>query len=144
MKISQILELKGERLITIQPQQTIADAARILASSDVGALVIANDNGEISGILSERDLARGVHSHGAQLSEQRVCDLMTPFVITCTPDQTVSEAMDIMHFNNIRHVPVVEKNEVVGMVSIRDIVRNRLKEMKHLDDSLHKLLISLD
>jgi len=113
-------------------------------ASDIGAVVVASEDGAVAGILSERDIARRLDSHGADLMTKYVRDLMTPWVITCTPDQNVAEVVEMMNTNNIRHVPVVANGEVVGVLSIRDVIKNRLDQMARLDDPLQKLLVSLD
>ena len=142
MKVAQILDVKGDRVITIDPDETIPRAAQV--ASDIGAVVVASEDGAVAGILSERDIARRLDSHGADLMTKYVRDLMTPWVITCTPDQNVAEVVEMMNTNNIRHVPVVANGEVVGVLSIRDVIKNRLDQMARLDDPLQKLLVSLD
>ncbi len=144
MKVAQILDVKGDRVITIDPDETIPRAAQVLVASDIGAVVVASEDGAVAGILSERDIARRLDSHGADLMTKYVRDLMTPWVITCTPDQNVAEVVEMMNTNNIRHVPVVANGEVVGVLSIRDVIKNRLDQMARLDDPLQKLLVSLD
>ncbi len=121
--IRQILQLKGELVWTIAPDQTVFDALRLMADKDIGALVVVQD-ARIVGILSERDYARKVILVGKSSKETLVSEIMTSPVVTIHPDQTVEEAMEMMTRHRVRHLPVVENDQLVGILSIGDVVRN--------------------
>ncbi len=121
--IRQILQLKGELVWTIAPDQTVFEALRLMAEKDIGALVVVQD-GRIVGVLSERDYARKVILVGKSSKETLVSEIMTTPVTTIHPDQTVEEAMEMMTHHHVRHLPVVENDQLVGILSIGDVVRN--------------------
>lgn len=129
MYISDILEQKGSTVITIVATESIQDAARILREKRFGALVVRNQLGKLAGILSERDIIRGVADKGPTALLFRVEDLMTSQVFVCRATDPVKEVMIMMTKRNIRHVPVVDdKGELCGMISATDIIRFRLNE----------------
>ncbi len=130
MNISGILANKGSSVATLPPDATIGDAAEQLTRHRVGALVVSGDGATIAGILSERDLARGLALHGAAVIGLRVGDLMTPEVVTCELTDSVERLMGVMTERRIRHLPVVEGGALAGIVSIGDIVKSRLDELE--------------
>ncbi len=117
-----------------------ADAAEHLARHRVGALVVSGDGQAIDGIVSERDLARGLAVHGAEVVGLPVARLMTAQVVTCDPTDSVERLMSVMTEHRIRHVPVVEDGALVGIVSIGDIVKSRLDELETERATLHEYL----
>jgi CBS domain-containing protein len=133
--IRQILQLKGDFVWTIAPDQSVLEALRLMADKDIGAVVVLQDE-KIVGILSERDYARKIILLGKTSKETLVSDIMSYPVFTIHPDQTIEEAMEMMTQHRIRHLPVVEHERLVGMVSIGDAVRDiiyrqreKIKEM---------------
>lgn len=130
MNISGIISNKGSSVATIPPDATIGDAAEQLARHRVGALVVSDDGDPILGILSERDLARGLAVHGASVVGLRVRDLMTAEVVTCEPTDSVERLMGVMTERRIRHLPVLDHGRLAGIVSIGDIVKSRLDELE--------------
>ena len=131
MLVSQILDAKGHNVITIRPQATVAEALRVLWLEGIGALVVTDDNCKVAGILSERDIVRGIASQGMELLESQVGERMDHEVVTCTPETWVEELMNEMTERRIRHLPVVEDDgKLVGIVSIGDILKNRLQELE--------------
>lgn len=121
--VRHILELKGYYTWQIDPDAPVYDALRIMADKDVGALLVMKDN-KMVGIISERDYARKVILLGKSSRETPVREIMTANVHTIHPEQTVDEAMTLMHQARVRHLPVVEnEGEVIGMISIGDVVR---------------------
>ncbi|HWQ05146.1 MAG TPA: CBS domain-containing protein [Longilinea sp.] len=133
--IRQILQLKGDFVWTIAPDQSVLDALRLMADKDIGAIVVMKDE-KIVGILSERDYARKIILLGKTSRETLVSDIMSFPVFTIHPDQTIEEAMEMMTQHRIRHLPVVEHERLVGMISIGDAVRDiiyrqreKIKEM---------------
>jgi CBS domain-containing protein len=131
MKVETILAAKGGRVETIRPDRLITLAAAKLRDARIGALVVSKDGREVKGIISERDIVRGIAERGAAALELQVSNLMTPKVITCTPDDSVTHLMQLMTERRIRHLPVVSADgELRGIVSIGDVVKNRLEELE--------------
>ena len=121
--IRQILLLKRNFVWTVGPDQTVFDALRLMADKDVGALVVVQDD-KIVGMLSERDYARKIILLGKASKDTLVKEIMSFPVFTIHPDQTIEEAMEMMTHHRIRHLPVVEDDHLIGMVSIGDAVRD--------------------
>lgn len=128
MLIADILRDKGSQVETTTSDASLKDAIAVLASRRIGVLVVSSDGRKIDGILSERDIVRGLANESADFSAHTVGDLMTSNVFTCGPDTTVASVMELMDDKRIRHVPVTVKNDLAGVVSIRDILNARLKE----------------
>lgn len=121
--VRQILDQKGTGVYSVPPGASIFDALKAMAEHDVGAvLVIEKDR--LAGIFTERDYARRVALKGLTSKDATVGELMTPNVCTVTPSQTVEDIMSIMTDNRFRHLPVVERGQIVGIVSIGDIVKS--------------------
>jgi len=129
IRISQILKDKGDRVVTIAPDATIAEAVDVLQRERIGAIVV-QEKEELVGILSERDVAHGLAEHGAEVLAKRVADLMTREVVTCTPESRVQEIMKEMTVRRFRHLPVIKDGALVGVISIGDVVKNRLEELE--------------
>ena len=136
MNVDSILKTKGNVVVTVAPGEKISVAAAKLKREKIGALVVSEDGIGVNGILSERDIARALADHGAALGELSVGDLMTRNVITCTPDDTVEELMTTMTKHRIRHLPVMADGALCGIVSIGDVVKNRLEEIQREAESL--------
>jgi CBS domain-containing protein len=130
MTVEHLLDAKGREVTTIEPDATITLAAHRLRARGVGALVVSRGNGVIAGIISERDLVRGLAEHGRDLLDRRVSDLMTRTVTTCSPTDSVRDLMAVMTQRRIRHLPVVREGRLCGIVSIGDVVKNRVEEMQ--------------
>ena len=130
MNIRGILFQKGTTVATIAADASIAEAAEALANHRVGALVVSSDGATIDGIISERDLARGLAVHGAAVVECRVSDLMTAEVVHCGLTDSVEQLMALMTDRRIRHVPVADGGRLAGIVSIGDIVKSRLDDLE--------------
>ncbi len=129
MQISQILDAKGPDVATVDPEATVDEAVRILQFKRIGALVVTKDGG-VKGIISERDIVRGLASHGAKLLEMPVRDLMTRSVVTCGRESRVEHLMKDMTVGRFRHLPVMEGKKLVGIISIGDVVKNRVEELE--------------
>jgi len=130
MNVAAVLQKKGRDVHTIHPAASILDAARSLAGFEIGALVVTIVDGHVIGILSERDLVRGMRSHGSAVLTMTVADLMTRRVNTCTPEDSITEVMHRMTTGRHRHMPVVDGGRLAGMVSIGDVVKNRIEEVE--------------
>lgn len=130
MRVADILRSKGSSVKTVPPEATAQEFAQKLRVEGVGAMVVKGDNAGYVGIISERDLAHGLAVHGAHLPKIPVTELMTKSVITCGPDDSISEISKVMTTRRIRHVPVVEGGKLVGLVSIGDVLKYRLDEIQ--------------
>ncbi len=131
MMIHHLVRAKGPDVRTIPPDATVQQAAQEMASARIGALVVAaNAAGPILGVLSERDIVRGLAEHGASVLGLAVSALMTAEVHTCQPSDTVNTVMVVMTERRIRHVPVVDGDAMVGIVSIGDVVKHRMSELE--------------
>ncbi len=130
MIIRDILEAKGSAVVTIEPSDTIAALSRLLQEYKIGAAVVSSDGKTIEGVISERDIALGVGIHEAALPSLQVSELMTRTVITCAPNDPVARVASTMLSRRIRHLPVEDDGKLVGMVSIRDILNERVDELQ--------------
>ena len=130
MRIADILGEKGVEVHTALPWCTVADAVRRLADAEVGALVVCDAEKRIRGIVSERDIVRSLAKGGAATLERPVESIMTHDVHTCGPQETVARAMALMTRFRYRHLPVVDHGRLVGIISIGDLVKHRVREME--------------
>jgi len=129
MDVQGILRLKGSAVVTIRPDDTIAHLVDGLARERIGAMVVSDDGRTIQGVISERDVVRGLADRGAAVLQLAVRDLMTRQVVTCAPTDSVKQVMAAMTRGRMRHLPVVEDGRLAGIISIGDVVKNRLDEM---------------
>ncbi len=138
MLISEILKRKGDDVATTTPDSTIRSVVATLAELKVGALVVSADGATIDGIISERDLVRGLAADDSSLMQRTAAELMTADVVCCSPESSIDDLMGQMTQGRFRHVPVLEDGSLVGIVSIGDIVNARLDELEterqHLTD----------
>ncbi len=131
MMIHHLVRAKGPDVRTIPPDATVQQAADEMATARIGALVVAADpKGRIQGVISERDIVRGLAEYGAGVLDQPVSSLMTADVHTCQPSDTVDTVMVVMTERRIRHLPVVEGDSMIGIVSIGDVVKHRMSELE--------------
>jgi CBS domain-containing protein len=141
MLIAQILAGKGSDVISTRPEATIAEVASLLKEKRIGAVVVTDADGKLCGIISERDLARGLANYGTKLLEMKVARLMTANVVTCSPDDGLATLMQQMTDGRFRHLPVVKDDRLIGIISIGDVVKHRLKELEAethmLQDYIH-------
>jgi CBS domain-containing protein len=136
MTVKSILSAKGSDVVTIEPHASVAAAAQRLAERRIGALVVTGAESRIIGILSERDIVHALALHGAAALEKPLSEVMTRKVVTCSQADTISSVMERMTDGKFRHLPVVEQNRLIGIVSIGDIVKQRLTEMEHEQSAL--------
>jgi CBS domain-containing protein len=135
MLVSQILRSKGDTVFTVGPTETIAAVAALLHSRRVGALVVL-DAERVAGIVSERDVVRGVAEHGAAALGQAGASVMTKDVLYAEPGETVDALLARMSDRRIRHLPVCQKERLVGIVSIGDLVKSKISEVEAEADGL--------
>ncbi|MFA5958310.1 CBS domain-containing protein [Hyphomicrobium sp.] len=129
MIIAQILKSKGRGVMTAAPADTLQEITLRLASRKIGAIVIL-ENGNVAGIISERDIIRLIAEHGPKALDMQAKDGMTRNVISCTRDCTLDEVMETMTKGRFRHVPVMEDGALVGIISIGDVVKHHISEVE--------------
>ena len=130
MTVKSILSNKGGDVISIEPTATLETAVRMLAEHRIGALLVLGPDRRVIGILSERDIVRALAEQGADVLKQPLAQVMTRKVVTCSQTETVGTIMERMTTGKFRHVPVVEQDQVVGVISVGDVVKHRLHEME--------------
>ncbi|HEU5265146.1 MAG TPA: CBS domain-containing protein [Jatrophihabitans sp.] len=130
MNISDILRYKGAEVFTMTPPDSVAAAAARLAEHRIGALLVL-DGETVAGIVSERDIVRGLAERGASILEAPVSELMTSPVLTCTSADSVDSVAETMTQKRARHMPVVNDGRLAGMVSIGDVVSSRMRQLEH-------------
>ena len=130
MKVESMLDAKGRSVEIIRPDAPVDLAIHRLTDKRIGALVVSGDGRRLEGVISERDVVRALVRHGSRLLEMPVERVMSTSVPTCTPDTTIRDAMATMTRTRHRHLPVVAEGAIVGLVSIGDVVKNRLEEME--------------
>jgi CBS domain-containing protein len=136
MNVREILSVKGNDVVTIEPNTNLAAAAKLLAERKIGALVVTGPAGRVVGILSERDIVHVLAMRGIAALETPIAEVMTRKVTTCNPADTIGSIMEHMTAGKFRHVPVVEQGQLTGIISIGDVVKHRLKEMEHEQEAL--------
>lgn len=136
MIVKTILSTKGSDVVTIEPTATLADASRLLAEQRIGAAVVTGAGQRIVGIVSERDIVRALAAHGQKALALPLTEVMTRKVVTCTCAETISGLMEQMTGGKFRHIPVVEDDRLVGIISIGDVVKMRVLEMEHEQNAM--------
>ena len=129
MRIRDVLQRKGDEVVTITPSATIADLIRVLGEKNIGAAVVSSDGTTVEGIVSERDVVRAI-GRGEDTVSGAVSTIMTSDVSDCDPGATIDEIMHLMTEHRIRHVPVVVDGRLIGIVSIGDVVKMRIGELE--------------
>jgi CBS domain-containing protein len=142
MDVAAILKEKGTKVITAYPDATVANIVSTLSRERVGVVVICEKDGELAGIVSERDVVRGLAERGQTLLSGPVSGLMTTDVSTCSPNDKVGEIMATMTAQRIRHIPVMESETLCGIISIGDVVKHRLDEIESEADALRQYVTS--
>ena len=139
--VKQLLECKTRGLCTIGPDAPVFDALKMMAENDIGALLVV-ENDKLIGIISERDYARKVMLHGKSSRDIPVREIMTEPVICVQPDRTIDECMALMTDKRIRHLPVIENDKLIGVLSIGDLVKETICEqqfmIKQLESYIHR------
>jgi len=130
MIVKDILKTKGPEVITISEEKTIEDALKLLINNNIGVLLVLNNDAKITGILSERDIIKEVYKNPGNFLQTKVKDIMTRKIIFVESKDEIEYVESIMTGNHIRHVPVLENKVLVGLISIGDIVKSLLSEVK--------------
>ena len=137
MRISEVIRRKGAEVVTIRPEATVTDLLALLGERNIGAVVVSTDDGRtVAGIVTERDVVRHLHTSGVSVLEQPVSALMTTAVLTCRLEDDLQSLARTMTDERIRHLPVVEDGELRAIVSIGDIVKNRIDELQAENEQL--------
>lgn len=134
--VRSLLADKGRQVVTIDASRTLGDAAEVLSSAGIGALVVSSDGERVEGVLSERDIVRQLAAHGSAALRTPVGDAMSAPAVTCELETTVGQLMALMTARRFRHVPVVEAERLVGIVSIGDAVRSRIAGLEEDQEHL--------
>ncbi len=137
--VAEIIKLKGNRVFTITPNITVFEALKILAEKNIGALVVTEQE-KVVGIFSERDYARKIILKGKSSIDTTVSELMTTNVLYVAPSDSIDECMALMSENHIRHLPVIEEEKLVAVISIGDVVKHIIKHQKFQIRELEKYI----
>jgi CBS domain-containing protein len=122
--------LKGKRaVVTVSTKTAVSEITELLHRHRIGAVLVV-DNGQIHGLVSERDICAGLHNHGCTILEQSAAAVMSSPVVTASPHDSVSAAMAIMTDRRFRHLPIVEDGQLIGLVSIGDLVKHRIEAVE--------------
>ncbi len=141
MNVKQVLNLKGSSVVeTILPRATVRDAANILGEKRYGALVVSHGDGTVSGILSERDIVRGIGREGPACLEKPVTSLMTSDVKCCAQEDSLDSVLERMSSGRFRHMPVIDDGRMVGILSIGDVVKAKILLMQEENAQMHTML----
>ncbi|MFF1608260.1 CBS domain-containing protein [Amycolatopsis sp. NPDC058278] len=136
MRIADLLRTKGSAVATVTPETTVTTLLAGLAEHNVGAMVVVAPDGSIAGIVSERDVVRRLHEHGPALLDGPVSEIMTKLVASCGPEDSVDQLSVLMTERRIRHVPVLAEGRLAGIVSIGDVVKNRMEQLEQSQEQL--------
>lgn len=140
MFVAEILKRKGASITSVTAEQPVSEALALMAQHRIGAVLVVDGGGGIAGILSERDLVRGMNKMGKALFDRTVGELMTSPVITCSPKDPVGAIEGMMTAQRFRHVPVVDDGKLVGIISIGDVVKTRIEEAEAEVDALRRYI----
>lgn len=136
MNVMKILKVTGREVITVRPDMPMRAFAQVVVRRKIGAAPVTDGDGNLVGVVSERDIVRGFEAHGGALSDMSVGDLMTTNVISCAPESSISDVAVLMSKHGIRHIAVLDGDDLVGFISIRDVAFNRLTELEVDNETL--------
>lgn len=143
MTVARILAKKGREVATAQPHRTLKEVADVLAARNIGAVVIADVQGSVLGILSERDIVRAIGARGVAALDDAVSMHMTSKVVTAVEEDTVLAMVEKMNAGHFRHLPVLKDSKLAGIISIGDAVKFRLEEMEHEQSAMREYIASI-
>ncbi|WP_341212258.1 CBS domain-containing protein [uncultured Limimaricola sp.] len=142
MLVQQILKSKAsDTVATVTPDTTVAEAARLLSDKRIGALVVSQDGKRAQGIISERDIVREIGKRGPECLDEKVREMMTADPVTCHRDEVADLVLARMTEGRFRHIPVVDGEDMVGLISIGDVVKARLSELSMEKDALEGMIM---
>jgi CBS domain-containing protein len=142
MTVSIILAAKGREVVSVEPNATLTSVVALLAERRIGAALVLGVDRRIVGIVSERDIVRALAERGERALDEPVGQVMTRKVVTCTSAETIAAIMERMTAGKFRHVPVVEDDQLIGIVSIGDVVKHRLHEIEHESAALRDYILT--
>jgi CBS domain-containing protein len=142
MFVSDILSHKGGLVFTVTPGTTLAEIAQQLTTRRIGSVLVMADADRVAGIVSERDLVRALAQHGAGALAFEARQVMTRGVETCHPDDSIEHVMELMTRGRFRHLPVLDRGELLGLISIGDVVKARLEETRHETEALKAYIVA--
>ena len=142
MFVSDILAQKGGLVFTVSSGTTVAQAAQHLSTRRIGSVLVMDGTNTIAGIVSERDIVRAMARHGGDALDLEVRQVMTRDVVTCHPDDPIERVMGLMTAGRFRHLPVEDRGELIGLISIGDVVKARLEETQHETEALKAYIVA--
>ena len=142
MKVEHILRTKGADVYAVSGATSVKDAVDLLGEKNIGAVIVKGDDGAVSGIFSERDVVRRLRNEGAAVLGRPVSECMTKNPVTCSPDATLDELMGVMTKKRIRHIPVVDGETLVGIISIGDVVKRKIDDVEREAAALKEYIAS--
>ncbi len=142
MTVKAILSRKGDSVVTVEPGISLREAVRVLSDNRIGALIVTDGGKRVIGMLSERDIVRTLAQHGPAALDRSVDSIMTRNVITCTQADKVSDIMERMTTGRFRHLPVLEGDQLAGVISIGDVVKYRLEEIEAESSALRDYILT--
>ena len=137
MTIATVLRQKGNTIVSVQPDTPLTELVSTIAARRIGAVLVLDEAQNLAGIVSERDVVKALANSGPAVHTMRAGDIMTRNVTTVTPRTTINEAMELMDRGYFRHLPVLDHGALVGIISVRDVVRARIERHVEENDSLH-------
>jgi CBS domain-containing protein len=140
MQVSVLLQRKGSEVVTVVPEMLVSAVAKKLAECRIGAVVVSGDGTSIDGVLSERDIVLAIADRGPSALREPASSIMTRSVFTCEPDTTVDQLMEMMTDKRVRHVPVLVSGSLAGIISIGDVVKDRISTLQSENDSLQSYI----
>jgi CBS domain-containing protein len=142
MTVASILKTKGSNVVTVQPGQRLLEASRVLHQHRIGAALVLGPGNRVLGVLSERDIVRAVAENGTAALDCPINDFMTTNVKTCRPSDSIEWVMEVMTKSRFRHMPVVEDGQLLGIVSIGDVVKRRIDDTEHEAEALKRYIVA--
>ncbi len=142
MSVAEILASKGHAVVTVKPTDTLEDVSTILAKNKIGAVMVLDNNGDVCGISSERDIVRLIAENGADALEKSISQCMTKKIVSCEETATINQAMEQMTEGRFRHLPVMKKGKLLGIISIGDVVKRKIEQVERDAEELKRYIAS--
>jgi CBS domain-containing protein len=142
MQVSDILKSKGDRVVAVEPGVTVPEVAATLRREGIGAALVRDRDGALLGIVSERDIVRSIAEEGPESLNKSAADLMSRSLVTCGPENSTADLIEKMLAEQIRHLPVYDDGELVGIISISDVVKSALSELKWREKALQQQVVT--
>src|SRR5688572_29310181 len=142
MFVSDVLSQKGGLVFTVSPGTTVAQIAQQLSTRRIGSVLVMANPDSVAGIVSERDLVRAIAKHGTAAFELLARQVMTRDVVSCNPDDSIDHVMELMTRSRFRHLPVIDRDELIGLISIGDVMKARLEETQHETEALRAYIVA--